>query len=121
MTRKTLFEYALNQVYRSVRLAIAKRWSPPVKIQKRDDEVVLSFDVASIPRQQFGVTVSRGRLVLTGCRGSLRMRGLNESPGRFRRAVALPSDADGEQVKTELRQGVLEVHVSRRPPCTPLA
>jgi HSP20 family molecular chaperone IbpA len=121
MTQHRLFEYALREVYRSVRVAIEKRWSPPMQIQKREDEVVLSFDVANIPRQQFGVTISRGRLVLTGCRGSLRMRGIERSPGRFRRAVSLPSDVDTKQLKTELRHGVLEVHVGRRPPCTPLA
>ena len=73
------------------------------------------------------VNLERGLLTVAGERKSLlpdksdkATVHINERfEGRFRRAVALPDDADPEQVSAKLRDGVLHITIQRRTSAQP--
>jgi HSP20 family protein len=120
MNDSHLIDRTLTKAYRSIQRVLDKSWSPPLTVWEAAHEIVMSMELAGVPRDQVDVAVSRGKVVLSGVRKCAPGREAYPPP-RFRRTVALPGDADARQVVTEMQQGVLKVRVARRPPCTPLA
>jgi HSP20 family protein len=114
------FDRALRRVYQSVARALDQSWQPPMTVWQATHEIVLSLELAGVPRDDIDIAVSRGRLVCSGVRKPNRLTASARAP-RFRRSILLPQDADTQQISTELKQGILRVRVARRPPCTPLA
>jgi len=113
----------LSRLVRFVEEIVASRWLPSMTRAEMPHEIVLSFDLALVARQQLDIAVRQGRLECSGYRVVRRaaVRTHRLSNLRFTRSIALPRDSDISRVETKKREGLLEVRISRRPAPTPLA
>lgn len=96
-------------------------WSPRIETVQSPDRVLLFVEVPGVPRADITVDARPGRLQVSGLRPQAVTVGEDVQHcsefryGRFHRTLALPEDADTEAVSAELRNGVLQVTVLRRP------
>lgn len=101
--------------------ATEPEWKPAMTLWEGRDEYCIDFDLPGVERESARVTVSQGVLELTGSRpvpstdgdASLTLRYAERPFGKFRRAVALPTGVRIEQLKAEMRDGVLEVRIPK--------
>lgn len=96
----------------------ATAWTPAVAIVDADDDLVVSFDLAGIPRELIEVSATRDTLTVRGQRQVPGDRGvrLAEMPtGRFERHVLLPANAAVDRARARFRDGLLEVRVPKLP------
>jgi HSP20 family protein len=91
--------------------------TPLLDVQDKDDEVCVRADMPGVAPADLDVRIEDDMLTMTGERrqegadGGARERGV----GRFQHAVRLPFAPDPEQVRAELANGVVTVHLPRRP------
>jgi HSP20 family protein len=94
-------------------------WSPPVDIYRTGDGWLVKFDLAGVLRTDLQLTVSEGRLMLSGRR---RDRCIEEGAAcsaysmeitysDFQRTVELPSPIESMQITTDYRDGMLLVRL----------
>jgi HSP20 family protein len=97
----------------------AGRYSPMGEFEQRDDAYVYRFDLPGVAKDDVKVTVENGRLTIEGKRESRvdeTRKGMARREifyGQFRRDVLLPPDADANNAKTKLENGVLTIEVPR--------
>ena len=90
---------------------------PQADIEERDDSYLFDIELPGVKGEDVSVVIEQGRLVVTGERrerhrvGLLRHR--TRTTGRFRLAVTLPRDVDGEGVTATLDHGLLTVVVPK--------
>ncbi|BAS28350.1 Hsp20/alpha crystallin family protein [Limnochorda pilosa] len=96
-------------------------WRPDADVVERDDAYVIRLDLPGIRREDLNVEVQEDRVIISGeRRGEVREERdqfvrSERYAGRFRRILPLPGDADAENVRALLRNGVLEVTVPKVP------
>ena len=97
---------------------------PPINAFTDADGLVVQAEVPGVKAEQLHVQVESGRLTISGERtfptekdASYHRR--ERRSGRFSRTIQLPSDADSEQVRAELRNGLLTVHVPQHAAAKP--
>jgi len=94
-------------------------WTPPMTVWETEKEVVVSFELAGVPRDAVEVSVVEKLLVVTGRRDEPWGRDnaqahphVNERPfGMFSRTVPLPPTTVPDKLAAEMKNGVLEVHI----------
>jgi HSP20 family molecular chaperone IbpA len=123
MTEHPILDRAVSRIARSLGDALGRRWSPHVTRQERPHEVLLSFELHGVAREQLDISVSSGRLVCSGDHplGQTARRLARRGMVRFRHSIPLPEDVDLSRVETARAHGHLVVRVARRPLPTPLA
>ena len=98
-----------------------QRWRPQIDIYETREEIVIIAEIAGVPREEIDLEIGPRTVKISGTReGGLREEGaryrLAEIPyGRFERNLALPVPIDTETVKAFCRDGLLEIHVAKRP------
>ncbi len=103
----------------------AAMWSPAVDIYESGEEIVVKAEVPGIARDDVVVEVKDGILTLRGERKFAKEQDaenyhrIERSYGTFVRSFALPSSVDPEKVHAALKDGVLEVKLSKKEEAKP--
>ena len=94
-----------------------EEWAPAVDIERLDRSLVVSAELPGLTKDDVKVEVSDDALVLQGERKQERTeeeggyRHCERRYGRFYRSIPLPEGARPDQVKAELKNGLLKVTV----------
>ncbi|HEX7078829.1 MAG TPA: Hsp20/alpha crystallin family protein [Candidatus Eisenbacteria bacterium] len=96
-------------------------WKPQIALWEGSAEVKILVDLPGVERDAVHVAVSRGMLELSGTRlhhpveegNPLKLRYAEHPYGKFRRTMPLPHGARVEQLKAEMREGVLELRIPK--------
>jgi HSP20 family protein len=92
-------------------------WAPIVDVQHRNGNLVISAELPGLKKDELKVQVTDDQLVIEGerKREHEEVHGgyhrLERSYGRFFRAIPLPEGAKSDQVKAELKDGLLTVTI----------
>lgn len=93
-------------------------WRPEVDVFERPDGFLLCFSVPGVREDEIEVTAAGEMLTVRGVRELVAAaeaipRRVELARGRFERRVRLPGRIAAEEVRTQLTQGLLLVHVPR--------
>lgn len=92
---------------------------PSLDVTETDDEVVVRAEVPGVEPKDIDVTLSGQTLTLSGeKKGSSEKKGENFHHterffGSFRRMIELPSAVDGENLKAEHKNGLIEIRMKK--------
>jgi HSP20 family protein len=96
-------------------------WSPPVDVRELADAYIVLADLPGVDAGSVEVTSDGDTLKIAAARrdrlraGGVPIR-LERSAGKLCRTLRLPASCDGSKIGTQIRDGVLEVHVAKRAP-----
>ena len=96
-------------------------WSPLVDITEDDHEYLFKADLPEMKKDDVKVTIENGILYISGERRAekeekkRKFHRLERFFGTFERTFTVPEDADPTKVAAEFRDGVLQVHLPKRP------
>ena len=96
-------------------------WSPLVDITEVDHEYLFKADLPEMKKDDVKVTIENGILYISGERRAekeekkKKFHRLERLFGTFERRFTLPEDADPTKIVAEFRDGVLQVHLPKRP------
>lgn len=90
--------------------------APLVDIYENDDEILLHIDMPGVDKKDIAVNIDNGQLVLGGVRkvetkGSAQWEEFGDV--EFERAFSVPQTIDVENVRAELKTGVLCLHLPK--------
>jgi HSP20 family protein len=98
---------------------------PPVDIEETDADFVVKADLPDVKKEEIKIRVQDGVLTIEGERRQekedkgKRFHKIEREYGRFVRRFALPTEIDGEKVRAEFRDGVLNVMLPKAPAAKP--
>lgn len=115
-----LFEDFLSSAKRKRTVSAEEIISPNVDIFERGGELVIQVELPGVNKNDIDLTIVDDRLIIKG--EIKRPEGVKEddyilgerSFGSFSRTISLPSDVDKNSVKANLKDGILEIIISRR-------
>ena len=96
-------------------------WSPLVDITEVDHEYLFKADLPEMKKDDVKVTIENGILYISGERRAekeekkRKFHRLERFFGTFERTFTVPEDADPTKIRAEFRDGVLQVHLPKRP------
>ena len=96
-------------------------WSPLVDIIEDDHEYLFKGDLPEMKKDDVKVTIENGILYISGERRAekeekkKKFHRLERFFGTFERRFAVPDDADPTKIVAEFCDGVLQVHLPKRP------
>lgn len=100
-------------------------WLPPVDVSERDDEVMVRIEAPGVNPRDIEISMSGTTLNITGkkeekeeCEGEDFYR-CERRFGSFRRAIDLPESVDADRVSADSENGVITVHIAKRPGAKP--
>jgi HSP20 family protein len=102
-------------------------WSPLVDITEDDHEYLFKADLPEMKKDDVKVTIENGILYISGERRAekeekkRKFHRLERFFGTFERTFTVPEDADPTKIRAEFRDGVLQVHLTKRPMPKPKA
>lgn len=90
-------------------------WTPAINFYQSPTALLVCVDLAGVPKDQIGVTVEPGRLIINGVRlvpepvdlDTHCIRVMEIDHGRFERIVPLPDQLDLDRVSSHYRDGLL--------------
>lgn len=94
-------------------------WAPPLWATYAAETLRIQLDLPGVPREQLRVRLANGYLHVSGARPFPTAEGARGSQyseqrfGAFQRSIPIPSDVAPEQVRAELRDGVLTIQMPR--------
>lgn len=95
------------------------QWTPTVDISEDDQEYLIEVEIPEVQKQDVHVTVDGGVLSIQGERRfekedkNKKYHRIERCYGSFRRSLAMPDDADPDQVSAEFKDGLLRVHLAK--------
>lgn len=98
---------------------------PAFEVKETKDAYVFKADLPGMEEKDLDVTVTGDRIVVSGKREveqrqeGERFYAYERSFGSFSRAFTLPEGVDADNVRAELKSGVLTLHVPKRPEVQP--
>ena len=98
---------------------------PAVDIQETDTEFIVKADLPDVKKDDVKVKVQEGVLAIEGERRQekeekgKRFHKIEREYGKFVRRFALPTDIDGDKVRAEFKDGVLNVMLPKSPAAKP--
>jgi len=101
-------------------------WRPATDIVEYDDAFLIRLDVPGVDSADIDITSDDGVLTVSGERNTqdeaeqVRVARRERANGRFERRFQLPDAVDGEQIRAQARNGILEVRIPKRPEVQPL-
>ncbi len=96
-------------------------WSPLVDITEVDHEYLFKADLPEMKKDDVKVTIENGILYISGERRAekeekkRKFHRLERLFGTFERTFTVPEDADPTKIVAEFHDGVLQVHLPKRP------
>jgi HSP20 family protein len=96
-------------------------WSPLVDIIEDDREYLFKADLPEMKKDDVKVTIENGILYISGERKTekeekmRKFHRLERFFGTFERTFTVPEDADTTKIVAEFHDGVLQVHLPKRP------
>jgi HSP20 family protein len=100
-------------------------WTPSCDIYEDGEEIIVSAELAGVEPKDLEIRYENGVLTLKGER-KLEMEENRQnyhrvelSYGTFTRAFSLPASIDAEEIRAESKQGVLVVHLPKKPEAKP--
>jgi HSP20 family protein len=102
-------------------------WSPLVDIIEDDREYLFKADLPEMRKEDVKVTIENGVLYISGERKTekeekkRKFHRLERFFGTFERTFTVPEDADTTKIVAEFHDGVLQVHLPKRPMPKPQA
>src|SRR5437870_13453539 len=93
-------------------------WSPLVDITEDDQEYLFKADLPEMKKDDVKVTIENGILYISGERRAekeekkRKFHRLERFFGTFERTFTVPEDADATKIRAEIRDGVLQVHLT---------
>ncbi len=120
-----LFEEFLSPVRRRRTVSTEGIISPNVDIFERGGEIVIQAELPGLKKEEIELTITDDRLIIKG--EIKRPEGIREedyilnerSYGPFTRTINLPNDIDKSSVKAGLKDGVLELVLTRKAEAKP--
>ncbi|KAK4267543.1 hypothetical protein QN277_024312 [Acacia crassicarpa] len=106
----------INRLFESMNIT---PWSLSGRVKEKDDHYKLRYEMPGIPKEKLKITIDDGVLTI---RGEHREENHEEeddefwsssSYGYYNTSVVLPDDAKTDQVKAELKDGVLTLTIPR--------
>jgi HSP20 family molecular chaperone IbpA len=94
-------------------------WTPAIWMCQSTDKLLIHVDLPGVPREAVRVRVSNGAIQVTGTRTPPAMAGQRlpcyaERPfGVFQRVIPIPGDVAADQVRAQLKDGVLMLQVPK--------
>jgi len=104
---------------------MALDWVPSVDIAETPEEFQITAELPQVKREDVHVSVDDRTLRIEGERKAAsetkdkKFHRVERSYGSFLRTFALPDNVDGDKVKAEFKDGVLEVHLPKTTKATP--
>jgi HSP20 family protein len=98
---------------------------PAVDVRETSDAYVFRVDLPGVKEEDIEISVTGNRLVLSGEREEEtrdegdRSHAYEITYGSFTRAFTLPDGADADNVRAEMKDGVLHITVPKRPEVQP--
>jgi HSP20 family protein len=100
-------------------------WTPHVDIFEDEEGVDLRFELAGVDPKDVDIRFENGVLTLRGDRKIERedkrdhYHRVELSYGTFTRSFSLPATIDAEKIKAESKNGILTVHLPKKPEAKP--
>jgi HSP20 family protein len=100
-------------------------WTPNVDIFEDEEGVALRFELAGVDPKDVDIRFENGVLTLRGERKLERedrrenYHRVEVSYGTFTRSFSLPGTIDAEKIRAESKNGVLTVHLPKKPEAKP--
>jgi HSP20 family protein len=93
--------------------------APEFRTKNTDNTYELSIDLPGVPENEVKLQIHNGVLTISGARklevpAGYQVQRRERRGYEFSRSFTLPKDADGEQVTAAIKNGVLNVVVSKR-------
>jgi HSP20 family protein len=96
-----------------------RTFRPPFDVYETDGHLVIKVEIAGMHEDEFGISVDRHMLHITGARGDsggkLAYQRMEINYGEFRLDIALPLRVDEEHIEASYDRGFLSVRVPREP------
>jgi HSP20 family protein len=92
-------------------------WYPAADVHENEGEYIVAVDLPGIDRAALDISVDDKRLSIRGNRAGQDMRQhRGECPrGKFLRTFSVPASVDQNDIKADYKDGVLQVHLPKRP------
>src|SRR5688572_24865722 len=92
-------------------------WYPAADVYENDTEYIVAVDLPGIDRAALDISVDDDLLAIRGTKpDSETTQHRAERPrGRFLRTFSVPGSVDQKEIKADYRDGVLQVHLPKRP------
>jgi HSP20 family protein len=93
-------------------------WYPAADVNENENEYTVAVDLPGIDRATLDISVDDNRLTIRGERAGQQdvKQHRGECPrGKFLRTFSVPASVDQEDIRAEYKDGVLRVHLPRRP------
>ena len=100
-------------------------WTPAVDIYEDEEGLALKFDLAGVEPKDVDIRFENGVLTIKGERKLEKedrkgnYHRIELSYGSFNRSFSLPATLDPEKIKAEAKNGVLQVHLPKKPEAKP--
>ena len=95
---------------------VLKTAVPSVDIYENENEILLQADMPGVKKEDISINIDNGRLTLTGVRQK-EQKGVStweEFAGvEYVRVFSIPQSIDITEVKAELKDGVLSLHLPK--------
>jgi HSP20 family protein len=97
-----------------------KIWRPPTDVYETDDSLVVKVEIAGMDEQDFTVSLSANKLVISGVRhdpaAKLGYQQMEILYGHFETAVHLARAVDVDNIEATYQNGFLDVHLPKAKP-----
>jgi HSP20 family protein len=106
---------------------LVTEWLPRVDVMETEKEFLVKAELPEVKKEEFKVTVEKGIISITGERKlekeekGKKYHRIERAYGRFERSFALPERTTAEGITSEFKEGVLTVHLPKKPEAKPKA
>jgi HSP20 family protein len=120
-----LFERFFDEPFGNGARTVEAMWTPSVDVAETDTELTVKADLPGVDPKEVSVSVQNGALVLHGerkheeAKEEKDYKRVERFYGSFYRSIPLPAAADVGKVTAEAVNGVLTVHVPKKPEAQP--
>ncbi len=96
-------------------------FAPQFEVKETKDAFIFKADLPGVEEKNIDVSLTGNRLTVSGFREEEdrregeRVFAYERAFGSFTRAFTLPDGVDGDQIGAELRDGVLTLHIAKKP------
>jgi HSP20 family protein len=103
------------------RFDASEEWRPVADIIERDGEYLVKAELPEVKREDIKIELTEGLLTIKGERKMQldeekdTVHRVETRYGSFMRAFTVPKDVDPARIKAEVAEGVLTVHLPKKP------